>query len=111
MADAVKKVGKSVEEILESTSIESNTIQSISINDVSMGEKADNSWSGNDQDKTPKPQVIRQIMFTCNPTPEPILTSAQFHILLTLAEGQRHGYGIMQEVESRTGGAVGDHGR
>jgi len=34
------------------------------------------------------------------------LTSAQFHILLTLAEGQRHGYGIMQEVERRTGGAV-----
>jgi len=34
------------------------------------------------------------------------LTSAQFHILLTLAEGQRHGYGIMQEVEARTGGAV-----
>lgn len=34
------------------------------------------------------------------------LTSAQFHILLTLAEGRRHGYGIMQEVERRTGGAV-----
>ena len=38
--------------------------------------------------------------------PEAVLTSAQFHILLTLAEGQRHGYGIMREVESRTGGAV-----
>jgi DNA-binding PadR family transcriptional regulator len=37
---------------------------------------------------------------------EPELTSAQFHILLTLAEGRRHGYGIMQEVETRTGGAV-----
>ena len=34
------------------------------------------------------------------------LTSAQFHILLTLAEGSRHGYGIMQEIERRTGGAV-----
>ena len=34
------------------------------------------------------------------------LTSAQFHILLTLAEGQRHGYAIMQEIERRTGGAV-----
>jgi DNA-binding PadR family transcriptional regulator len=34
------------------------------------------------------------------------LTSAQFHILLTLAEGRRHGYGIMQEIERRTGGAV-----
>jgi DNA-binding PadR family transcriptional regulator len=34
------------------------------------------------------------------------LTSAQFHILLTLAEGQRHGYAIMQEIERRTDGAV-----
>jgi DNA-binding PadR family transcriptional regulator len=34
------------------------------------------------------------------------LTSAQFHILLTLAEGQRHGYGIMQEIERRTNGEV-----
>ena len=34
------------------------------------------------------------------------LTSAQFHILLTLAEGKRHGYGIMQEIEGRTDGAV-----
>jgi DNA-binding PadR family transcriptional regulator len=34
------------------------------------------------------------------------LTSAQFHILLTLAEGQRHGYGVMQEIEARTGGTV-----
>lgn len=34
------------------------------------------------------------------------LTSAQFHILLTLAEGARHGYGIMQEVERRTDGTL-----
>jgi len=34
------------------------------------------------------------------------LTSAQFHILLTLAEGARHGYGIMQEVERRTEGTL-----
>jgi DNA-binding PadR family transcriptional regulator len=38
--------------------------------------------------------------------PEAVLTSAQFHILLTLAEGQRHGYAIMREVESRTSGAL-----
>jgi DNA-binding PadR family transcriptional regulator len=37
---------------------------------------------------------------------DPTLTSAQFHILLTLAEGTRHGYGIMQEIERRTDGAV-----
>ena len=28
-----------------------------------------------------------------------------FHILLSLAEGPRHGYGIIQAVEDRTGGA------
>jgi len=39
-------------------------------------------------------------------TPDAALTSAQFHILLTLAEGRRHGYGIMQEIERRTNGAV-----
>lgn len=34
------------------------------------------------------------------------LTSAQFHILLTLVQGRRHGYGIMQEIERRTDGVV-----
>ena len=34
------------------------------------------------------------------------LTPAMFHILLTLAEGERHGYSIMQEIERRTNGAV-----
>lgn len=34
------------------------------------------------------------------------LTSAMFHILLTLAEGERHGYAIMQEIERRTNGVV-----
>ncbi len=29
-----------------------------------------------------------------------------FHILVSLADGDRHGYGIMQEVEQRTSGAV-----
>jgi len=29
-----------------------------------------------------------------------------FHILLTLALGERHGYAIMQEIERRTDGAV-----
>ena len=28
-----------------------------------------------------------------------------FHILLTLLEGPRHGYGIIQAVDARTGGA------
>lgn len=34
------------------------------------------------------------------------LTPAVFHILLALAEGERHGYAVMQEVEARTGGIV-----
>ena len=32
------------------------------------------------------------------------LTPATFHVLLALADEDRHGYGIIQEVEARTGG-------
>lgn len=32
------------------------------------------------------------------------LPVATFHILLALADDDRHGYGILQEVEARTGG-------
>lgn len=31
---------------------------------------------------------------------------SEFHILLALADGQRHGYGIMQEVAEKSGGSV-----
>ena len=34
------------------------------------------------------------------------LTPAVFHILLALADGEKHGYAIMQEVEARTGGSM-----
>jgi DNA-binding PadR family transcriptional regulator len=34
------------------------------------------------------------------------LTPAVFHILLALADAERHGYGIMQEIAVRTGGAM-----
>ena len=34
------------------------------------------------------------------------LTPAVFHILLTLADGEAHGYAIMQEVARRSGGSV-----
>jgi DNA-binding PadR family transcriptional regulator len=34
------------------------------------------------------------------------LTAAMFQILLALADGDRHGYAIMQEVAARTGGRV-----
>jgi DNA-binding PadR family transcriptional regulator len=34
------------------------------------------------------------------------LTPAELHILLSLADEERHGYGIMKEVEDRTRGEV-----
>lgn len=34
------------------------------------------------------------------------LTPAVLHILLALVDGERHGYGIMQEIGQRTGGTV-----
>lgn len=34
------------------------------------------------------------------------LPPATFHILVSLAEGDRHGYAILQEVEERTAGEV-----
>jgi DNA-binding PadR family transcriptional regulator len=34
------------------------------------------------------------------------LPAAAFHILLTLSLGERHGYGIIQDVEARTEGEV-----
>jgi len=37
------------------------------------------------------------------------LTPVAFEILLALADGERHGYSILQEVESRSGGTVSLH--
>lgn len=34
------------------------------------------------------------------------LSPPMFHVLLSLSQGDRHGYLIMKEVEQRTGGAV-----
>lgn len=34
------------------------------------------------------------------------LTPAVFHILLALADGEKHGYGIMKEIAQRTEGSV-----
>ena len=41
-----------------------------------------------------------------DPGPLLPLTPAVFHILLALADEERHGYGIMQEVSRRTEGKV-----
>jgi DNA-binding PadR family transcriptional regulator len=45
---------------------------------------------------------------TSDPTPEELLPlpPATLHILLALAETDRHGYAIMQDVEARTDGAL-----
>jgi DNA-binding PadR family transcriptional regulator len=34
------------------------------------------------------------------------IPEATFHILIALAQGQRHGYAIIQEVEAATGGKL-----
>ena len=43
-----------------------------------------------------------------DPTPESLLPlpTAVFHILIALADRDRHGYAIMQDVAARTGGTV-----
>ena len=38
------------------------------------------------------------------------LRAVEFHILLSLAAGERHGYGIIQEIEARDRAAVPDVG-
>ena len=45
---------------------------------------------------------------SAEPDPESFLplTPAVFHILLALSDGERHGYSIMQEVETSTGGKM-----
>jgi DNA-binding PadR family transcriptional regulator len=47
-------------------------------------------------------------MIKTNPDPESHLplSPAVFHILLALADEERHGYGIMQEVKIRTDGKI-----
>ena len=34
------------------------------------------------------------------------LTPAAWHVLLVLADGERHGYAVMRDVETQSGGAV-----
>lgn len=47
-------------------------------------------------------------MTSRTPSPESQLPlpAATFHILMALADGDRHGYAIIQEVAARTGGEV-----
>jgi DNA-binding PadR family transcriptional regulator len=46
---------------------------------------------------------MEQEMDPSSESPSP-LTPAAFHILLVLLDGERHGYAIMREVETSTGG-------
>ena len=39
-------------------------------------------------------------------TPRELLTPAALHVLLSLADGPRHGYGIKQDIEARTDGEL-----
>jgi DNA-binding PadR family transcriptional regulator len=34
------------------------------------------------------------------------LTPALFHVLLSLADGEKHGYAVLKEIDQRTGGQV-----
>jgi DNA-binding PadR family transcriptional regulator len=44
-------------------------------------------------------------------SPESVpLRGVEFHILLSLAAGERHGYGIIQDIEERDAAAVPDVG-
>ena len=45
-------------------------------------------------------------MATSTPGPRSLLTPAALHILMSLAQGERHGYRIKQDVEERTDGAL-----
>jgi DNA-binding PadR family transcriptional regulator len=40
------------------------------------------------------------------PDDSPPLSPSVFHILLALVDGEQHGYAIMQEIASSTGGAL-----
>ncbi len=40
------------------------------------------------------------------PASDQPLTPAVFHILLALSDGNKHGYGIMKDVEAQTGGRL-----
>ncbi len=48
-------------------------------------------------DVTKNPEVVRSFL---------PLRPVQFHILISLGEGDRHGYGIIRDTEKRSGGEV-----
>ena len=81
-------------------------------------ESTDRSRSGADYVTTPRNQVILSIVnissvdtidtmkSKSDPEAAMPLPSAVFHILVSLAEADRHGYAIIQDVAARTDGKV-----
>lgn len=54
----------------------------------------------------PDPATIRRVVPMRAPESVLPLSPAMFHILMCLAEGDRHGYRILKDVAARTGGRV-----
>lgn len=50
--------------------------------------------------------IVLRHMTKRDPLPFLPLTPAAFHVLLALADGPRHGYSILKEIEERTNGDV-----
>jgi DNA-binding PadR family transcriptional regulator len=48
----------------------------------------------------------RQVDMTESISSQQPLTPAVFHILMALADGEKHGYSIMKDVETQTGGKL-----
>lgn len=72
MVDAVKKTDKLIDEITTAVNTESNTIRSITVTDVALGEKKTEYWRPDQKQESPRPQVSRRILITCEPNPEGI---------------------------------------
>jgi DNA-binding PadR family transcriptional regulator len=65
-------------------------------------------WSANHPPAAPSNYVQCGYTHTVNIEPESLLPlpSATFHILVALADEDRHGYAILKDVAARSGGAV-----
>ncbi len=72
MVDAVKKVGKLVDEITSAVSAQSNTVTEITVTDVALGEKQTRYYLSYQEQKAPSPQVTRRLRIRCKPEAEGI---------------------------------------
>ncbi|MDA3798206.1 MAG: SIMPL domain-containing protein [Kiritimatiellae bacterium] len=72
MVDAVKKVGKLVDEITSAVSAQSNIVTDIKVTDVALGEKQTRYYSSDQDQKSPSPQITRRLRIRCKPDAEGI---------------------------------------